>query len=339
LFFVQGTNPLHQLHLAELRASWSASWHASRLSRLAIQDWLLVVYFVLTLFLVLVGAGEHRLTAIGLVAFDIAWLCAAVFVARGRKTAPSRGAEAFYRMSIVGVVIASYVQLRWILPVVAPTSTDAHLLAFDLQVFGVEPAFVWERLVTPYTTEWFAFFYFGYFYLVALHVFPITLGERDGHVLAEFALGVLTLYCVGQLLYFVVPAVGPHAYYAGAFEVPLEGGLFWSIVRDMVKNAGAGKDVFPSLHTAAPTFLAIFSFQNRTHRPFRYTWIPVTLFGSQVVIATMFLRWHYLVDVVAGIVLAVIVALLVPRVVRYERARRERLGLRPVFSGPILGHR
>jgi membrane-associated phospholipid phosphatase len=94
-------------------------------------------------------------------------------------------------------------------------------------------------------------------------------------------------------------------------------------------------DIFPSLHTGAPTMLALFSFRNRKDLPFRYTWPVVAFCAVNIIIATMFLRWHYLIDVVAGFSIAVGAVLLGRPVVRWELARRarENLGeLWPEFS-------
>jgi membrane-associated phospholipid phosphatase len=54
--------------------------------------------------------------------------------------------------------------------------------------------------------------------------------------------------------------------------------------------------------------------------------------ATQIIGATMFLRWHYLIDIIAGITLATTAALVSYRVIQWESARRERAGLRPVFS-------
>jgi membrane-associated phospholipid phosphatase len=103
-------------------------------------------------------------------------------------------------------------------------------------------------------------------------------------------------------------------------------------VRETVEAGGAQKDIFPSLHTAAPTFFAIFSFRHRKLVPFKYSWPVVAFLATQIIIATMFLRWHYLVDIVAGLALATTAALLGPYVADWERAKRERLGLQPAWT-------
>jgi hypothetical protein len=44
--------------------------------------------------------------------------------------------------------------------------------------------------------------------------------------------------------------------------------------------------------------------KNRATVRFRYTWLPMAFAASQIMIATMFLRWHYLIDICAGLLLA-----------------------------------
>jgi hypothetical protein len=224
-------------------------------------------------------------------------------------------------------LLASFFQLREILPAVSPWSDDARIYAFDLRVFGVEPSVWLDRFVSPATTEWFAFFYFLYFAILTVHVLPMLFWQRNVQLLSRFSIGVLLLFMIGHLLYMVVPGWGPYWYLSGVFRHGLSGGAFWKLVREAVDAGGAQKDIFPSLHTAVPTFLAIFSFRHRRLLPFKYSWPVIVFFATQIITATMFLRWHYLVDVVAGIVLAAVASLLGQRIADWEHARRKRLGV------------
>jgi hypothetical protein len=52
----------------------------------------------------------------------------------------------------------------------------------------------------------------------------------------------------------------------------------------------------------------------------------------QIIVATMFLRWHYLVDIVAGITLAIAASLIGQRVSDWERAKRDRLSLQTAWE-------
>ena len=81
-----------------------------------------------------------------------------------------------------------------------------------------------------------------------------------------------------------------------------------------------------------PTYFAIYSYIHRRTFPFRFTWPFMAFAATQIIGATMFLRWHYLIDIIAGITLATTAALVSYRVVSWETGRRSRVGVRPIFT-------
>ncbi len=240
-----------------------------------------------------------------------------------------------YRIGIYGTVQQSYVFFKHLLPVVNPGSLDHQLFALDHVLFGFEPAVWADRFVTPLTTEWFAFFYFCYFFLLAAHIFPIVFGSRDQMLLGEFMLGMLIIVCLGHTGYILVPGFGPFRAFPELFKHELPSGLWMDLVWSTVRSNGAQKDIFPSLHTAGPCFIAMFSFRNRDRLPFRYTWPLLSFFAANIIGATMFLRWHYVIDVLAGFALATLAALVSPLITRWELARRRTQGLLPLV--PVFG--
>jgi hypothetical protein len=240
-------------------------------------------------------------------------------------------APLLYRLVTYGCVQITYFMFARILPLTNPRSLDHELYQLDLSVFGVEPAVYFDRFVSPATTEWFAFFYFGYFLLLGLHVLPILFLTRHRRMLAEFALGMILLFCMGHTLYMFVPGYGPYKAMPELFAHQLSPGIWWNTTLKLVARGGAQKDIFPSLHTAAPTFLLLFSFHRRGELPFRYTWPFVAFFAGNIVIATMFLRWHYVIDVVAGLLLAVVAHTLSVRLIDREVPRRQAQGLGDIW--------
>jgi membrane-associated phospholipid phosphatase len=199
---------------------------------------------------------------------------------------------------------------------------------------------VLDRYVNAFTAEWFAFFYFCYFIVLAVHTLPILLLVRHERLLGEFSFGMLFLFCTGHVLYTLVPGFGPYRAISDLLHHPLPSGFWVDTVLRTVASGGAQKDIFPSLHTAAPTFISLFSFRNRAHMPFRMTWPVIAFFAGNIVIATMFMRWHWLIDVVAGLCLALLAFCLSIAVTRFDLARRSRLALGPSWprfeAGPLL---
>jgi len=246
---------------------------------------------------------------------------------------PKPLANVAYRLALPGAIISTFTQLHFILPSARSVSFDAQIFAMDKAIFGMEPALAWDAYVTPQTTEWFSFFYYLYFGILLVHVLPMSILERRTSVLREFSWGIFFVFCVGQLVYIAVPGFGPYRLLATEFKHPLEGPTFWPLVAQTVSSFdGAHRtDIFPSLHTAVPTFFTLFSFRHRRLFPFRYTW-PVLAFATlNIIVATMFLRWHYLLDVIAGLTLATTAFVTASRLPAWEDARRARSGKPPIW--------
>jgi hypothetical protein len=297
-------------------------------------DWIIVFFFSVLTVAVLLGSGPHREESLGLVALDWTVLAAGLSLSRGGILPRGGFASALvYRLTVFGTIVSSYFELRVILPAVSTRAVDASLFAFDMRAFHVEPSLAWDRFVTPQTTEWFAFFYFGYFFLLAIHTIPFALFVKSTDLVARFALGITIVFCVGHTTYMLVPGYGPYAYLTNEFHHELTGGFFWGLVKEAVAAGGAQKDIFPSLHTAVPTFFALFSFRYRKQLPvFRFTWPLVAFCASQIICATMFLRWHYLVDILAGLSLATAADALSARLVPWDERRRSARGLAPAWD-------
>jgi hypothetical protein len=299
----------------------------------ASQDWITIAYFVILLVALCAGHGPNRSGCLERVSADFAIFLFCLALVRGPVLRWGGAVSSLvYRTVFIVTLLSSFFQLREILPAVSPWTDDATIYAFDLRVFGFEPSVAFDRFITPATTEWFAFFYFLYFLILCVHVLPIVYWNRDTVLLGRFAIGTLLMFLAAHVVYMIVPGYGPYWYLKDTFAHELQGGTFWRLVREAVDAGGAQKDIFPSLHTAAPTFFAIFSFRHRKLVPFKYTWPVVAFLATQIIIATMFLRWHYLIDIVAGLTLAASASLLGQRVADWERAKRERLGLQPAWT-------
>lgn len=300
---------------------------------LAAQDWMITAYFVAVLCALVFGSGPGRGQSAVRVGIDLAILWAGLIVVRGELLRPNSLASGLiYRASVFGTVVLSYFQLRDILPAVTTRALDSAILSFDLRVFGFEPSLAWDHLVTPTTTEWFAFFYFSYFFLMVSHSVAFLLFVRDRDLVARFSMGIFGLFCVAHVVYMIMPGFGPYQALAGSFHNKLTGGFFWRMTLDTVQAGGAMKDIFPSLHTAAPTYFTVFAFMHRDRKVFKFLWPVLALFTSQIIIATMFLRWHYFIDIFAGLTLASCAAFAAFKVGAWEKRRREQMGIPGVYE-------
>ncbi len=300
------------------------------LARFSVNDWLTLLYLLL-LNIAWLGApdSDHKRSAGPMVCgLLVAFVLLVVLIARSSKL-PLKFRALCYRLGQFGCLQVSYLVLAHLLPAVNPETLDLELYALDLKWFGAEPALLFDAWVSSGTTEWFSFFYYSYFFLLASHIFPIVFWGRDLRLVAQFGLGATIIVAVGQSCYMVVPGFGPYHATPELFTNELPAGLWWNLVTSLVEQGGAQKDIFPSLHTALPTFLLMFSFQHRKLDPYRWTWPIVGFFAINIVGATMFLRWHWLIDVVVGLCLSTSALIISARVTSWEARQRAKAGLEP----------
>jgi membrane-associated phospholipid phosphatase len=274
-------------------------------------------------------AGPLKATAWCFASGLLALTCLTQLLCRGELLPAGRARGAIYRLLTIACVLLSYFEMRTVLPALQPVLLDAELLSLDEAALGITPAVWLQRFVSPGTVQWFAFFYYSYFWLLVLNIIGTAALDRRPQRRHELLLGAALVALAGHLLYTLVPGAGPWAHLGFAQELPDV--FWWRQVRLVVDNAGAMLDIFPSLHTALPTLFALHAWRHRRTRPFCWTWVPAVFFAANIIIATLFLRWHYAVDVVAGLALAVTAQRIAVAVARRERWR-EASGLQPAFE-------
>ena len=121
----------------------------------------------------------------------------------------------------------------------------------------------------------------------------------DVKLLKKFVIGLFSIYGIGFLGYSWVPAMGPCHAMAAQFTTPLTGWWITNVNAAIVARGSNGVDVFPSLHCAISTF---FLFFDRRRRPWRFKLYLVPCVGLWF--STIYLRYHYFIDVLCGFVLA-----------------------------------
>ncbi len=300
----------------------------------AVHDVLMLAYlFIVTCLLLLFGTGSHGAECTRRLYIGAAVIVLSCYGARANTVLPRRVRAFVYRFGLASVLLENYLMLRDVLPTLRPDNVDADLLAIDLRLFHVEPALWLERFNRVNVVEWFAFFYFSYFFICGLYLLMVVFATPGGRGTSEFAIGTFIVFCVGQLGYMAVPATGPTSFLRSSFHGPVEGGFFWHCVLRTVEAGSAMKDVFPSLHTAVPTWFAWFATERAKTDP-RWRWPRnITLFfACNIVISTVLLRWHYAIDVFAGLALSSFAGWVSPRLAAKEEAWRASRGLRPVWQ-------
>jgi membrane-associated phospholipid phosphatase len=204
----------------------------------------------------------------------------------------------WYPVALIGI---TYKELTYLIPLIHPRDFDSALAAIDHRIFGMHPTVWLERFTWPPLTEVLQLTYSTYYFL------PIILGvilwNNDRPEKFHFFVFVLVLgFYLSYLGYIAVPAIGPRFLpsIAEAQTTPLTGLLVFQSLRRMLDSVeGITRDCFPSGHTEL-TLLVLY-YARKFHRRTFWWLLP---FGVGIVLSTVYLRYHYVVDVVAGVLVA-----------------------------------
>jgi membrane-associated phospholipid phosphatase len=176
---------------------------------------------------------------------------------------------------------------------------DAELIEWDERLFGFQASVALQPIVSPPLTAWMEFAY-------AFHILNIPIVacfiylRRSRARFREMMSGVLVITFLGLIGYLLVPAVGPMYTLRDQFTVPLGHSL--EIVNRQIEFmdfARIKRDVFPSLHTGISFVVWLYAWRNSK----TLFWILSPLILS-LWFSTVYLRYHYLIDIAAGLVLA-----------------------------------
>lgn len=178
---------------------------------------------------------------------------------------------------------------------------DYLLIRADYRLFGCYPTVALERFINPLLTDLLQVAYSTYYFLpVMLGVSLKVRGEKEAFEKSLFLL--LLCFYLSYVGYLLFPAVGPRYAMNHLYQRQLEGFLVAGPIQDFLNFLeGIKRDAFPSGHTAI-ALTVLFLAYRFDRRVFRWLLLPVLL----LIPATVYCRYHYAVDVVAGAALAVV---------------------------------
>ena len=185
---------------------------------------------------------------------------------------------------------------------------DRSLMEIDFFLFGVHPTLWMQQCIVPWFTDVMSFAYVSYYFLPVILVVTLCLKNRKEEV--DRSLFVLTLgYYLSFIGYILFPAVGPRYAMTSLYSVPLEGSLLTDLVRDGLNAIEHNKrDCMPSGHTEIVLIVLYLAY--RYERFLFYLFFPLV---CGLILSTIYLRYHYVIDLFAGATIAVGCMIVGPR--------------------------
>ncbi|MGF1629417.1 MAG: phosphatase PAP2 family protein [Kiloniellaceae bacterium] len=232
-------------------------------------------------------------------------------------------------MTLFLVATYFHFSLKTWVQVINPSLYDEYYIAVDRSLQPALDLFYWIRTTyftaVPNTDAW----YQAAFLLMFISGF-CSLAVTRNPAYPRFCIGVLLTMSLGAFSYLLAPALGPFIYEPGLNSRATEAqvGMLWAHKQVMQGGMGwiaeAGPNYFtgalaamPSLHICHAAVMTYYVFQARSHLLGLFL-----LISFWVVIESVVSRWHYLIDLPAGLLLAALVIWLTNRVGQWAPAKR-----------------
>jgi membrane-associated phospholipid phosphatase len=248
------------------------------------------------------------------IAFDALGIVALVLIGRlGTTGSPRRGALLRLAHGAVAVPLV-FTQVGFVIHGVRPVDYAALLERCDRILFvGANPVEALERVSHPVLTEAMQWAYTSYL-LLPIGLVLLLAWKAGGEEISRSLFSLLGAMYLSYVGYVLVPAAGPNIHCnlgppgpvaidvieLYRFETTLAGTWITQPLREwMFAVELTKKDCFPSGHVAVAIVCWILA--RRVHRRSGPLFLVLAL---GVTASTVYLRYHYVVDVVAGILLA-----------------------------------
>ncbi len=223
-------------------------------------------------------------------------------------------------------VLAIYMNLYDMIYFINPNDIHYTLASFDLWLFGVQPTIWIEQFHHPRLTDWFSFAYMSYYWMAPILLISLYLRKlyREFRVVM---VAMMTAYYIGFMGYIILPAASPYVVIPELYHIDIwEGTSFISrwIQAIVSLSPDRVRDAFPSMHNSI-TLLTVFMAW-RYNRIIFWSLLPLAI---SLAIATVYLRYHFVVDILAGFVVTFMAIYLSPKLDFWWHAGQREQGLKP----------
>jgi membrane-associated phospholipid phosphatase len=238
----------------------------------------------------------------------LAWHAVAILLIVFASRHDSRASFVFRHWYPLPYVAWCFREMTMLIPALRIADRDAELARIDYRFWGVNPTVWLERFTTPILTEYLQVVY-TLFVPAVLLIAALLWRQRRYAEFRYYAFLIALGYLVSYIGYVLVPARGPRYFLTHLQTVELRGLWFTQLFQATLDQLETKAwDCFPSGHTEL-TILAWWSSRLISTRLF-WLYFAYTL---SIISATVYLRYHYTIDILAGALVAGLLTLWAPR--------------------------
>lgn len=204
--------------------------------------------------------------------------------------------------SLLIIIPVNFMQLHYLVHTVHPSDFDLSLIKIDFLMFGVHPTLWLEAYTKPLITEILQLVYSTFYFLPIILGIILVVRKRENEF-NFFIFQVVFGFYLSYLGYFFIPAVGPRFTIDHLQSMQLSGVWIMETLHVLLnKLENIQRDAFPSGHTAI-TVLTLY-YAKKFNKKYYYFMLPISIL---MIVSTVYLRYHYVIDVIAGMFLFIVI--------------------------------
>ena len=193
-----------------------------------------------------------------------------------------------------------YEETASLVHIIFPKWFDYQINALEKHLLGVYPTVWLEKIVSVPLNEVMGLGYFSYYFLFPILGIALYL-KKEYKVFNQFLFTIAVAFYISYLGFLLYPVEGPRYALSNFHTLELQGPLFTPLAKWVIDLGGIHGGCMPSSHVAVALIVLVFAF--RHHKRLFYILSP---FIFTLFVGTVYCRFHYASDVVAGLLLGVL---------------------------------
>ncbi|MDP2208998.1 MAG: phosphatase PAP2 family protein [Bacteroidota bacterium] len=270
-------------------------------------DFVVIVFaaFLIALDIIFHSSIEHHLA---LISVNVIVIIFVLMVANFDVRYENKLLKSTRSWYIAPMILLTYKQLSFMIAPIHGKDYDTLLIEIDRWLFGVDPTVWMWQFSHPLLTEIVQIAYTSFYFLFIIAGYELyKKGEFEKFYYAAFL--IVYGFYLSYIGYLFLPAVGPRftLHDFGATNTELPGLFITNFLRDFVNYGGSivkghpnpieivQRDVFPSGHTQL-TLVLMYISAHYNLKSKLFLWV----IGILLIFGTVYLRYHYVIDLIAG---------------------------------------
>lgn len=201
-----------------------------------------------------------------------------------------------------------YEEIGWINTGYVRVFLDDFFAQWDYSLFGFHPSLEFMKAVpNRLFSEYMYFAYF--FYLILLWLVGMVFWvKKDLKNFYSITFTTSLVYYFFYTVFVFLPVAGPRFFFPGTFDVDFKGYFFAPLMQNIMGNVEIKGAAFPSSHCGIACIAALYAYKVK-----KYFGVIITIIAASLWTGTVYGRFHYVVDVIYGVGLAIIMYILSPK--------------------------